>query len=103
MSAFGVRADITQMSFVTEISFSKILADRIPCSRAKIPCSAKIIPCSVEQGIGLGCLVTKPLFAVSDRYRNCRLCKIPCSFPCYQGIWRWRRVRLGLRPPPNIL
>jgi len=48
MSAFGVREDITQMYFVTEISFSEILADRIPCSRAKIPCSAKIIPCSVE-------------------------------------------------------
>lgn len=29
--------------------------------------------------------------------------KIPCSFPCWQGIGQWRQVRLRLRPPPGIL
>ncbi len=27
--------------------------------------------------------------------------KIPCYFPCYQGIWMLRRVRIRLHPPPR--
>src|SRR6266404_1399097 len=30
-----------------------------------------------------------------------RIFKIPCYFPCYQGIWMLRRVRSGLHPPPR--
>jgi len=30
-----------------------------------------------------------------------RIFKIPCYFPCYQGIWMLRRVRIRLHPPPR--
>src|SRR6266481_4128318 len=30
-----------------------------------------------------------------------RIFKIPCYFPCYQGIWMLRPVRSGLHPPPR--
>jgi hypothetical protein len=46
----------------------------------------------------------KPLTSLADWIQKspqrARICKIPCYFPCYQGIWARRLVRIGLHPQP---
>jgi hypothetical protein len=46
----------------------------------------------------------KPLNSLIDWIRKSPVepgfCKIPCQFPCYQGIGDWRRVRVRLHPQP---